>query len=694
MPKQPIQNTTDAENSMQDDFTEELLEERSDENAPRLPDAPGETSSEFEALLDHLKRSRGFDFTGYKRASLMRRVNKQMSIVGVEFYADYMDYLEANPDEITHLLSTLLINVTSFFRDAPVWESLQNEIVPQLLATRTDDQPIRAWSAGSASGEEAFTIAILLAETLGQENFNRRVKIYATDIDEDALNQARQSTFSAAQVAEVPDALLNKYFTLVGGRYVLSKELRRAVIFGQHNLVHDVPISHLDLLLCRNTLMYFNAEVQAKILARFHFALNDSGCLILGKAETLLINSHLFAPLDLKRRIFAKISQAGGRRRPIALPPVEMDDAPLHVSGEANFAQIAFDSSSYAQFVVNAGGILVLANERARTLFRLTQRDIGHPFQDMELSYRPVELRSFIAKVTAEGYPIVLKEIVSRGDGETTFFDVQIVPLLGSASGASGVSVSFLDVTPYRRLREELEASNREIATAYGEAQSAAEELETTNEELQASAEELETTNEELQSTNEEMETMNEELQSANEELQTMNDEMRQRSEELSQISGFMESVMGSLRSGIVVTDVDLRVQTWNRQAEDLWGLRSDEAVGHSLLGLDIGLTIETLMSGLRDCLSGASNFEETVVEATNRRGRAIRCRVSGTPLRDSEGRTQGVILVMQDAQPQAFARDGDTAAEGDFSSSNSEDYIARVRDESGPPDLQKDAGR
>ncbi len=657
MPEEPTQDAPTNEEISQDDGSDES---RADEMMQMT-----EPNSEFEALLDHLKRSRGFDFTGYKRASLMRRINKQMSIVGVDAYADYMDYLEANPDEITHLLGTLLINVTSFFRDAPVWDMLRNDILPQIIAAKKDDAPIRAWSAGSASGEEAFTLAILLAEILGQQAFNSRVKIYATDIDEDALNQARQSTFTPAQVGEVPEALLHKYFDQIGGRYVLNKELRRAVIFGQHNLVSDVPISHLDLLLCRNTLMYFNAEVQSKILARFHFALNDSGCLVLGKAETLLINSHLFAPLDLKRRIFAKVAGGNGRRRTVPVASVEPEDTSGYAAGETNFPHIAFDAGAHAQIVVNAGGVLVLANERARTLFRLTQRDIGHPFQDMELSYRPVELRSFLAKVMSESYPIVLKEIVSRGDGETTFFDVQIVPLMTASPNAVGVSVSFLDVTPYKRLQEELEASNREIGTAYEEAQSAAEELETTNEELQASAEELETTNEELQSTNEEMETMNEELQSANEELQTMNDEMRQRSEELSQVSGFMENVLGSLRGGIVVTDVDLRVQTWNRQAEDMWGLRYGEAVGRNLLGLDIGLPIESLASGLRACLSGASDFEETVVEAINRRGRNIRCRVSCTPMKDNESRTRGIILVMQDAQSPAFARDPTDANDG-----------------------------
>lgn len=609
-----------------------------------------DSNSEFEALLDYLKRSRGFDFTGYKRASLMRRISKQMLASGVDSYADYMDYLEANPEEIARLLSTLLINVTSFFRDPAVWDTLLTQVIPQVVQTKAEGQSVRAWSAGCAGGEEAFTLAIALAEVLGLESFSSRVKIYATDIDEEALTQARQATFSSAQVMDVPPALLHTYFDTMAGRYALNKELRRAIIFGRHNLVQDVPISHLDILLCRNTLMYFNAEVQSRILSRFHFALNDSGFLVLGKAETLLINSHLFTPLDLKRRIFVKVS-TGSRRRAVPLPQMESEEARFMPSNPARPLEVAFDSSPLAQIVVDAAGQLAATNERARVLFRLTPRDVGRPFQDMELSYRPVELRSFIEKVNAERYPITLKEIMSRGsgEGEVTFFDVHIAPLTSASSVPIGVNISFLDVTAHKRLHEELEASNRELSSAYEEAQSAAEELETTNEELQASAEELETTNEELQSTNEEMETMNEELQSANEELQTMNDELRQRSLEISEISELMEAVLGSLRGGIVVTDTDLRVQTWNYQAEDLWGVRTEEAVGKSLLTLDIGLPIEQLVPHLRACLAGTSTYEEVNLEATNRRGRTIRCHVGCTPLKDHEKTMRGAVLVIQE---------------------------------------------
>ena len=616
---------------------------------------------EFEALLDYLKRSRGFDFTGYKRASLMRRVTKQMESLSIETYSDYVNYLEANPEEITRLLSTLLINVTGFFRDPPVWELVRETIIPRILASKTPGQPIRAWSAGSASGEEAFTIAILLADAMGMDEFRSRVKIYATDIDDEALNQARQAVFTAAQVEDVPSALLQKHFEQMGDRYALNKDLRRAVIFGRHNLVADVPISRLDLLCCRNTLMYFNAELQTRILARFHFAINDGAFLLLGKAETLLINSHLFAHVDLKRRVFSKVPNGNGRHRPVPNGSYESNSDSPPVPAPLSLPEIALDFSPLAQVLVDSRGILTLANERARVLFRLTPRDIGRPFYELELSYRPVELRAFIDKVNSERFPILLKEIAFRGtDREVTYYDVHLAPLSSPNADTQGVGISFQDVTHYKRLQDELEGSNRELSSAYEEAQSASEELETTNEELQASAEELETTNEELQSTNEEMETMNEELQSANEELQTMNDELRQRGQEMTQMSDFMDCILGSLWGGVAVIDTDLRVQTWNSQSEEMWGLRDEEVIGKNFLTLDIGLPMEMLIPRICACLSGGSRGEALPINAINRRGRAIVCDTRCMPLIDSLKSVRGVILIMQepDTDPAQGSRD------------------------------------
>ncbi|MBO0699380.1 MAG: PAS domain S-box protein [Zavarzinella sp.] len=605
----------------------------------------------FEELLTYLRRNRGFDFSGYKRPSLERRIRKRMQAVGINSFPEYVDYLEVHPDEFVHLFNTILINVTSFFRDPPVWEFLQAEVVPKLAAAKGPDGPIRVWSAGCASGEEAYTLAMVLAEVLGDEAFQKRVKIYGTDIDNEALNQARLAVYSLKDLEDVPPGLVEKYFEPVGDKRAFRKDLRRNVIFGRHDLMQDAPISRLDLLVCRNCLMYFNAEAQARVLERFHFATADGGYLVLGKAEMLLTHGNTFQTVALKRRVFQKVARGGARPRLWAFQP-NGDNPPA--GGLVNHIRVreaAFDSGPVPQIVADTNGFLLLANQQARVQFGLATTDLGRPLKDLELSYRPAELRPSIDQAVAENRPVTLREVDwQRGPGDVEALDVQVNPLRDHANnGVLGVSVTFTSVTQHKRLQEELRRANSELEHAYEELQSSNEELETTNEELQSTVEELETTNEELQSTNEELETMNEELQSANEELQTMNEELRQRSDELNQVNTFLESILGSFRGGVVVLDRDLMVLVWNHGAEDLWGLRPDEVREKQFLNLDIGLPVGELRPTIWACLAGEGPPPLTA-DAVNRRGKRIRCQVTCTPLRGgSEKEARGVILLMEE---------------------------------------------
>jgi two-component system CheB/CheR fusion protein len=492
---------------------------------------------------------------------------------------------------------------------------------------------------------------MLLAEAIGAEAFRERVKIYATDVDEDALNKARQASYSAREVGGIEPALLERYFEQAGGRYVFRKDLRRAIIFGRHDLIQDAPISRIDLITCRNTLMYFNAETQARILARFHFALAETGFLFLGKAEMLLTQTGLFAPLDLRRRIFVKATRGTLRDNLLIMAQAGNAEMMTTIAGQVRLREAAFDTGPLAQIVIDLNGALALANERARALFGLTPRDLGRPLQDIELSYRPVELRSRIDQVYAERRPITLREIEWVRNGESpAYYDIDLAPFANNGSGVIGIGITFTEVTRFKRLQEELQQSSQELETAYEELQSTNEELETTNEELQSTVEELETTNEELQSTNEELETMNEELQSTNEELQTINEELRLRSDELNQVNAFLQSILGSLRSGVVVLDRGLHIQIWSYRAEDLWGLRADEVEQQNFLTLDIGLPVEQLRPAMRACLSGDAPHSDVTVPATNRRGRHITCNVHCTPLVGSDATVRGLILLMDEA--------------------------------------------
>jgi two-component system, chemotaxis family, CheB/CheR fusion protein len=495
------------------------IEEEPDDVKTREAPSPAADDPEWAGLLHYLLETRGFDFHGYKPASLARRIRKRMESVGVDQFAAYRDFLELHAGEFATLFNTILINVTGFFRDPGAWEVVRERAIPQILAGKSARDPIRAWSAGCATGEEAYTIAMLLAEAMGMDAFQERVKIYATDLDEDALNTARHAAYPEHSIEGVPAGLREKYFEHLDDSYFFRKDLRRSVIFGRHDLISDAPISRVDLVTCRNTLMYLNSDTQTQVLARLHFALNDGGFLLLGRAETLMSYNHTFVPVDLKRRLSRKNSPSRRRRE---RDPGREESLVQPVSGDHDLRMriAAMELSPVAQIVVDAAGVVTVANERARTLFGLRLSDVGRPLRDLQISYRPIELRSLIERAETDRRAVVVKEIdwpSHSSDG--CCLDLHVAPLTDTAGGITGTVLTFSDVTTYRRLQQELKESHQDLETAH----------------------------EELQSTNEELETMNEELQSTNEELQTMNDELRTRGQELNASNAFLASVLGSL---------------------------------------------------------------------------------------------------------------------------------------------------
>jgi two-component system, chemotaxis family, CheB/CheR fusion protein len=602
----------------------------------------------FEALLRYLEESRGFDVTGYSRPVLMRRVRRRMSQVDVADCQDYVDYLEVHPDEFTALFDAILLNATGFFRDPESWDYLRRDVLDAVLSSTPAGSPIRVWSAACASGEEAYTLAISLAEALGPEAFRDRVKIYATDVDEEQLNRARQGTYGERDLHAVPRELVERYFEPTGNRYTFRKDLRPAVIFGRNDLVKDAPISRINVLTCRNALVYFTAETQFKVLKRFHFALAEGGVLFLGKAEMPPSHASLLTPIDVERRVFRRASPAPQVSEPIVSGPMRPVSGP--VTGMDQLRGEAFAASPPAQLVLTADGLVALTNRQLETLFGVSAHDVGRPFRELDLSFRPAELRRFIEQAQVERRTSRVTDVEFRGGGgELTFLEIQVSPLT-DGERLLGASVIFHDVTAARRLQEDLEQAKQKVEAAYEELQSTNEELETTNEELQSTVEELETTNEELQSTNEELETINEELQSTNDELQSINDQLRISTVQLDEANSFLEAVLTSLRSGVAVVDRDLRVRMWNRHAEELWGLRAEEIVGQHFLNLDIGLPLEQLRPLLRGAFGADAKYGEAAVEAVNRRGRSVLLRVACTPLNGPDGGrpSERAVVVME----------------------------------------------
>ncbi|MEA2306605.1 MAG: two-component system, chemotaxis family, CheB/CheR fusion protein, partial [Solirubrobacteraceae bacterium] len=368
--------------------------------------------------------------------------------------------------------------------------------------------------------------------------------------------------------------------------------------------------------------------------------------LVLGRSEMLVKHAELFAPVNLKQRVFRKVGDGGVPARlgeELVRPVAAAAAAPAGMLGAA------FDLSPVAQVVVDGDGVIGAANVRARVLFGLGTGDVGRPLKDLELSYRPVDLRSSLDAAFGQRRGAVLGDVRFRTEsGEDLDLEVHVDPLLDGRT-VLGAAISFFDVTGLRRLRDELDGSRVELENAYEELQSTVEELETTNEELQSTNEELETTNEELQAGNEELETMNEELQSTNEELAAINDELRRRTAELDDVNAFLQTILTSMGLAVAVLDDDRAIEVWNETAADLWGVRPDEASGRKLPDLDVGLPVGKLEPELTAVLDGTEPRAVLVLDATNRRGRAIRCRVTVLPMRAVPDEVSGAILLMEE---------------------------------------------
>jgi two-component system CheB/CheR fusion protein len=611
--------------------------------------------SSLEALLEYLRDERGFDFSGYKRPTLERRIARRMAEVEVPDHESYVDYLEANPREFAELFNTILINVTRFFRDPDAWEFLREEIVPQLVEAVPEEEQIRIWSAGCASGEEPYSAAIVLLEVLGEEAFKRRVKIYATDIDEEALAEARAAVYPPKAFEEMPAELVEKYFVENGRGFAFRPDLRRSVIFGRNELLQDAPISRIDLLICRNVLMYFRVEAQTRILSQFNFALSERGFLLLGKSEMLVRHAEYFHPVDLRRRIFRRVPRRNLGERVEAVIGESSFGDDVVARRHADLIDAAASLGPTPRLVVDSQRFLADANTPARELFSLGPADIGRPLQDLEVSYRPLELRGPLDRAFEAAKPISAGRVEWEGAGKDRILEVEIVPITGHSTAPIGAAITFSDVTELVRLTTEHGHSQRELETAYEELQSTVEELETTNEELQSTNEELETTNEELQSANEELQTMNEELTSSNDELEAMNDEHRRHGDQLDRLNLFLEGILGSLGVGVAVVDRDNKVQLWNANAQDLWGLRPGEVEGEDLLSLDIGLPLDGLRGPLGDAVAPGADSSEVVLDAVNRRGRAFRCEIRVIPLHSGSQGLYGAIVLMREVGASAL---------------------------------------
>src|SRR6185437_12214936 len=480
-------------------------------------------------LVSELANNRNLDLRGYKTSTLERRIRKRMGEVNTRTYSDYLDKVHQDGHEVNALLNTILINVTEFFRDPPAWEVLRTDVLPAMLRRLKSGDPFRAWCAGCASGEEPYSLALLVSDLLGPKLGDYDIKIYATDIDDEALAVARRGEYPADALRRLLPQWRERYFS--GGPLLrINREPRRLVIFGHSNLMLDAPISHCQLIICRNLLIYFDTITQKQILLRMHYALEPGGVLFLGKAESKLSESHLFRPLNLRWRLFQRLDN---RAETLGLPPARrveaktpaMDKTTQQLQMLQLYHHYILDTLKSGIMELDSTDIVVNHNDAALAIWALgAGRLQGKRLQNTEVVARCPEMARHLEESRGNQEPVEFQCSV-RTDSEEKTIHVSIRAIVSEEGERTGTLIHCDDVSMQEKLQttiEQLEATGEEL-------QSANEEFETTNEELQSTNEELETTNEELQSTNEELETTNEELQSLNEELENMNDELEQR---------------------------------------------------------------------------------------------------------------------------------------------------------------------
>jgi two-component system, chemotaxis family, CheB/CheR fusion protein len=400
-----------------------------------------EIDREFEALLNYLKHNRGCDLSGYKRSTLMRRFKFRMQSIDIVNYQEYLTYLQSHSEESIALLDDIFISVTSFFRDRDSWDYLASQIVPKIIARNKPDESIRVWSAGCAFGQEIYSLAILFAEALGIESCLQRVQFYATDIDEVVIKQARLATYSANEAIEIPPDLLEKYFNKTDRGYVFHQQLRNKIIFGQHNLAENAPISKIDLLLCRNVLIYFNLKMQESILVRFHFALKKTGFLFLGKSETLTNRRQIFTPIGFKHHVYVKGLNLQLNDYLITTPKSRKKEAIDVKAQQIHIWQTAYETSPFAQIAVDSYGFLVFANERANILLELTLNDWSCPFRELELG-KLVNLDVLLETFKGDRRPVTLKSLEWFSSEGTKYLDIFIVQIFCQNGYLIGINFS------------------------------------------------------------------------------------------------------------------------------------------------------------------------------------------------------------------------------------------------------------
>lgn len=619
----------------------------------------------FNKILILLRSSTGHDFTHYKQTTIKRRIKRRMLLQKLEHLKDYVQLLQTSTKEVGDLFQDILINVTGFFRDPDSFEALRQQVFPQLVKNRSTDTPIRLWIPGCSTGEEAYSVAMSLLEYMSDTSISIPIQIFASDIDDQAIEQARKGIYPEKIMDQVDQSRLKRFFVKVTGGYQISKTIRDLCIFAEQNVTKDPPFSHLDLICCRNLLIYFGPVLQKKVLQVFHYALQPSGYLFLGNSESIGSHAELFILVDKKHRIYSKKSLAMRPSYDFSARPT-IPDISITRSTSKDTAVTIRDLQNEAEKLVidRYGPPGVIINEHLDILhFRGDTSAYISPIpgvaslnllkmarQDMVM-----ELRSLVAEAMKKGEAIQRQGVSVRHGDEHHVINLQAVPLAGSLGSERCLLILIepqavlsaeahdRDKTPLKTQDKRYEELERELLTSREYMQSIIEDQEAGNEELKSANEEIQSANEELQSTNEELETAKEELQSTNEELATVNDELESRNRELSYANNDLANLLVSINQPIIILNADLKIRRFTPVAKKLLNL-IDTDIGRPIGNLRPNIDIQDLESV---CLEVIEHMTPYSAEVSDKDGRWHSLRIR--PYITEDKRIDGVLLTLID---------------------------------------------
>lgn len=604
-----------------------------------LPPAEKKTTGAMQKIFALIRAQTGNDFSLYKKSTVRRRIERRMNVHQLNNINQYLRYLQENSHEIDLLFKELLIGVTTFFRELDAYVVLKEKVIPELLKAKKVRDPIRIWVVGCSTGEEAYSIAIVLRECLDDllPKGNLEIQIYATDIDKEAIDLARGGTYPANIAAVVSEERLQRFFTKEDEHYRISKEIRDMIIFAPQNVLTDPPFTKLDLVSCRNLLIYLNAETQKKLLPLFHYSLNPGGFLFLGSSESIGSSIDLFSPLDNKWKIFKRRETTIVRKGLIEFPTSRMA---FEARTEGIVTQKESDASvteiAQALILQTIAPPVVLINEMGDILYltRRTGKYLEPPVGKANLNIYAMareglrlELGILIRKAMTEKIKVTATGLRVKTNGSDQMVNLTVSPFEEPEAMRGLMMVLFEDVeTPAKepqsskkklRSASRLEAINSELANELQSTkehlQTVVEEMETSQEELKSANEELQSTNEELQSTNEEMITSKEELQSLNEELTTLNAELQSKNDELSEVNNDMKNLLDSIQIATIFLDNNMKLKRFTPYATKIANLiRSD--VGRPITDIVSNLQYDSLVKDVTDVLQTLV-FKETSVQ-------------------------------------------------------------------------------